>query len=278
MPSMTRHWSFAGSETTSGRPFSLAIREPALTGDCLGLKTWGSSYALARMLRALGESSAALAHLFVESPRWRDDDGPPLDVLELGAGTGLLGLAAAAVWGPAVRVVVTDLGGDVAANLQFNVAQNRTVVEDHAGGWPVEAAVLTWGGGGVAGDEEEEGGGGGEGSEDMDPRFCGAANANRFPLILAADPLYDDDQPALLATAVDGQMARTEDARAVIMVPLRDRTTEKLLEAFKREMAGRGCRLVGNEAGVVFGQDDWEEREEDEEGAGVRCWYGVFGR
>ena len=129
---MVREWPISHP----GGSFSLALREPALTEDSLGLKTWGSSYVLAQMLARLSTSS--LSHLF--NPRLSTP------VLELGSGTGLLGLAAAAVWGE--DAILTDMAV-ILPNLAFNVEQNREVVE--ARGGSARAAVLTWGGGEVDG-------------------------------------------------------------------------------------------------------------------------------
>ena len=65
------------------------------------------------------------------------------------------------------------------------------------------------------------------------------------------------------------------DARAVVMVPLRDATTRKLLEMFKGKMDRLGCPVIGDDSSVVFGQDDWES---DGRSLDVECWYGTFGR
>ena len=63
-------------------------------------------------------------------------------VLELGSGTGLLGLAAACIW--KTKVILTDLP-IIMDNLTHNVEANRSTAES-CGGY-VEAAALTWGGG-----------------------------------------------------------------------------------------------------------------------------------
>ncbi|KAI3451698.1 hypothetical protein Pfo_008363 [Paulownia fortunei] len=63
-----------------------------------------------------------------------------LRVLELGSGTGLVGIAAAALLG--ANVTVTDLP-HVLPNLQFNVAANAGILELHGGA--VDAAALKWG-------------------------------------------------------------------------------------------------------------------------------------
>lgn len=133
MGEITRRWPF-GREDVTSPSFELTIREPPLTGDSLGLKTWGSSYVLAQHLPRLGSTS--LFRLFDESlgqPR------PP--VLELGSGTGLLGLAAAALW--RVHVVLSDLP-EIMPNLRHNVETNRAVVESTGGS--LDCGALTWGG------------------------------------------------------------------------------------------------------------------------------------
>ncbi|EPS58908.1 hypothetical protein M569_15903, partial [Genlisea aurea] len=65
---------------------------------------------------------------------------PPLRILELGSGTGLGGIAAAALLG--ARVTVTDLP-HVVPNLQFNVDANAAILQKHGGA--VDAAPLSWG-------------------------------------------------------------------------------------------------------------------------------------
>ncbi len=131
MGEITRRWPF---ENQTGSLFELVIREPPIVGDHLGLKTWGSSYVLAKSLDRIALNS--LSHLFDS-----DHSGIPVNVLELGSGTGLLGMAAAAFW--KTHVVLTDLPA-IVANLAFNVERNTPTIE--ALGGTVEAGALTWGG------------------------------------------------------------------------------------------------------------------------------------
>jgi hypothetical protein len=129
MGEITRRWPFESEEDKT--PFELTIREPPITGDSLGLKTWGSSYVLAQLLPQFAKSS--LSHLL-------GPEAPKLSVLELGSGTGLLGLAAACLWH--VPVILTDLP-DIMPNLIHNAESNRTVVESLGGS--VDTAHLIWG-------------------------------------------------------------------------------------------------------------------------------------
>ncbi|OLN84382.1 Protein-lysine N-methyltransferase EFM2-like protein 1 [Colletotrichum chlorophyti] len=244
MGEITRRWPFREDDLTP--TFELNIREPPLTGDSLGLKTWGSSYVLAQHLPIIGSTS--LFHLFDESlgqPR------PP--VLELGSGTGLLGLAAAALW--KVHVILSDLP-DIMSNLRHNVEANRETVENLSGS--LDAGALTWGG---------------SGEEEVDQDLF--AKQNQFKVVLAADPLYDDIHPGLLAGAFAEQLSLENDARAVVMVPLRDETTKRLLKSFRDAMNNQALPLTCIEEGTLDGEDDWGEAEE---GSQVSCWWGIFAR
>lgn len=87
-----------------------------------------------------------------------------LKILELGSGTGLVGIAAAVTLGS--EVTVTDLP-HVIPNLQFNVDANTDVIADHGG--TVRAAPLRWG-------------------EEEDMEVIG----RDYDLVLASDVVYHD--------------------------------------------------------------------------------------
>lgn len=125
MGELNRTWTIPASKTMSELSFD--IREPPLTGDNLGFKTWGTAFTMAKRLEHIGSHFLAPAlH-------------PDARVLELGAGTGLVGVAAAAVW--AADVLLTDLA-EIQDNLNFNIEQNREVVA--ARGGSVTSRVLNW--------------------------------------------------------------------------------------------------------------------------------------
>lgn len=139
MPEMTRAWVIPASATVP--EIILDIREPPLTGDNLGLKTWGTSYVIAQKLEYFGIQY--LDHLFVKSDMSTCTGKrcllPNKKVLELGAGTGLVGIAAGAVWG--ADVFLTDLQ-DIIDNLLFNIEKNAPVVELHNG--HISSRILDW--------------------------------------------------------------------------------------------------------------------------------------
>jgi hypothetical protein len=87
--------------------------------------------------------------------------------------------------------------------------------------------------------------------------------------------MYDDDHPALLASAISEHLALGSDSRAVVMVPRRDATTGRLLESFRQAMLDLDTPLFCEEEDELAGQDDWIE---DDEAGNVRCWLGVFSR
>jgi len=94
-------------------------------------------------------------------------------------------------------------------------------------------------------------------------------------LVLAADPLYDDDHPILLCSAIVEQLAMDGDAKAIVMVPLRDKTTLGLLATFRFLMSQGPHSLVCVEEGQLSGQDDWDDGEDSSQ---VQCWWGIFSR
>jgi predicted nicotinamide N-methyase len=253
MGEITRRWPFKNPD------FELVIREPPLVGDSLGLKTWGSSYRLAKMLPELGQRH--LAPSLVPNGH--------VDILELGSGTGLLGLAAAVIW--KANVVLTDLPV-IMENLEFNAKANQQIV--YSLGGKISTAVFQWGGP----------------DETVDARFRQqhqySVSFVGFPrrycrllmsskIVIVADPLYDDNHPRLLAETIREQLILDNNARALIMVPERDQTTKELRDIFLVEMSNSRHPLACLVEGRLTGQDDWGSSQE--EGA-VECWWAVFGR
>lgn len=215
---------------------TIKIHEPALTGDNLGLKTWASSYLLAKRL-------ASFKHHGL----------PELDaseqILELGSGTGLVGLAAAVVLQRCV--LLTDLP-DIVPNLERNINENAAVLAEKA-----RSAVLDW-------------------SQPSSLLLSTQPHpTHSFRLILAADPIYSPSHPALFTQAVDAHLSRHRAARLVIELPLREGYIAERRDLVARLQA-LGLRKVAE--GEEVGYDDWSAGGRDgEELDEVRCWWSVWG-
>lgn len=111
---------------------SLRIQEVSNAGMGTGLNVWDGSIALAKYLECRSNSNV-------------DDIVKDKRILEVGAGTGLVGIAAAMLG--AKQVVMTDLEYSL-PNLQNNIAQNQPKEENNATTesklLPVEAKILDW--------------------------------------------------------------------------------------------------------------------------------------
>jgi predicted nicotinamide N-methyase len=229
---MTRSFHFPRSHAL-GKPCTISLHEPALTADNLGFKTWASSYLLAKRLENIDVPS-----------------GTGCRVLELGAGTGLAGLAAAVIWGFSVHV--TDLP-EIVPNLARNVERNQEVIDENGGS--VTTGVLDW-------------------SEETDEELV---NGERYPIIITADPLYSPKHPELLSNTIKNQLAVNSLSRVIIELPLRDAYRPQV-EELKRRMVEIGLRLL--ERGEETGYDDWGGGDgQHEEGlTEVKCWWGIWTR
>lgn len=127
MPEMTRNWIIPATDYCP--EFELKIHEPPLTGDNLGFKTWGTAFAMAKQLDWLGVDY--LSHTLKSDQEFK--------VLELGSGTGLVGIAAAAIWRCAVTL--TDLP-EICPNLAANIEDNRLFICGRGGN--AAAEKLDW--------------------------------------------------------------------------------------------------------------------------------------
>ncbi|EMC98804.1 hypothetical protein BAUCODRAFT_380761 [Baudoinia panamericana UAMH 10762] len=263
----------------------ITLHEPALTADNLGLKTWASSHLLAKRLCRLRDSNSLPCLL-----------DPDARVLELGSGTGLVGLAAAAVL--QAKVLLTDLPA-IVPNLERNIRENAAMVSRRGG--RAEVGVLDW---------EDPGGleftcpssssssslfdsdlnsdlnsdsdlDGQRQQQQRQPQREEQQCQRRYPshsfsLILAADPIYSPDHPRLLVQTIAYHLSRDhEHARVVVEMPLREGYAGER-EDFRERMVGLGLRVL--EEGVERGVDDWGGASsgdgfggevEDEEGPGV---------
>lgn len=140
---------------------TVVIRQ--LPSKGLSFQLWPAATTLVTLLDGCNLSNSPLSPTLYSLTN--DSNGRPLNILELGSGTGLLGISAAVTLG--AKVTVTDLP-HVIPNLQFNVDANAAVLA--ANGGVINVAPLRWG-------------------EEEDVKLIG----NEFDLILASDVVYHDN-------------------------------------------------------------------------------------
>lgn len=169
---------------------ALTIRDGTLLEASTGHRTWGSASILSHLL------AANPSRFF--PPRPGSPSRDPLRVLELGSGTGLVGLTAAAVLsreGPARAEVVLSDGGDepeaVLSNLRDNVAANSARLSPDV---HVRVERLDWRDYLLSAGESV-----------ASPTSSNAPpHAERFDLLLGTDLVYERDQAVLLHAAAAG--------------------------------------------------------------------------
>lgn len=221
MPAMTRSFPV-------NNDLLINLHEPTLTEDNLGLKTWISSLLLSRRLEECRK------YLPTDFNR----------VLELGAGTGLVGISAACIW--KTSVLLTDLP-EIVTNLQKNLEQNRTLIETNDG--DVGTRVLDWA------DEEDS----------------PTSENDKFMVILAADPIYSSDHPKMLVSTVRRWICSNPLARFIVELPLRDRYDEER-QALRTNLQRFRFERVAE--GTDTGYDDWHGQ--DGSPIEVKCWWSVW--
>ncbi|KAI5291416.1 hypothetical protein KEM54_004861 [Ascosphaera aggregata] len=215
----------------------LTLREPTLTADNLGNKTWVSSFLLSQRLKSLLPPQPSLAARATHQ-RAR--------ALELGAGTGLVGLAFAMLRGEAASVHLTDLD-IIVPNIKHNVNLNHDLLES------VNAEVTT-------------------GVLDWSLADTGTASETRqYDIILAADPLYSPDHPQWLVQTIHRWLKPNQGARVFVEMPLRTPYLPQV-EDFKARMDSIGLKALME--GEEIGFDDWYGQ--DGQPLEVRCWWSVW--
>ncbi|CUS10097.1 unnamed protein product [Tuber aestivum] len=177
-----------------GQPITLFESRALISGSgTTGLRTWEAALALAEylILSHLGRFYSFPGAAVVAGERLVEEAG---SVLELGAGTGLVGIVAARLG--AGRVVVTD--GDEVVCDDLKAGLERNGVADVVG-----VRRLVWG-------EEKEG----EGNE-----------GERFDLVVGADVTYDTTAIAHLVAELVRLLNRNPSAKAVISATIRNEVT-----------------------------------------------------
>lgn len=279
----TRSWS-------NEKKWDIHLREPTLTQDNLGLKTWTASHVLAQRLanlappirakkkrsaisKIIGSSGQSEAKDHVEDDftralkRWhasRPVEKPTIEysieapygaILEIGAGTGLAGITAALDF--QTTVWCTDLP-DIVLNLERNVQANAELLSHRNA--DVRCGVLDW----------------------NDPQRIRVSGADtqmeagqpgaQFQILLAADILYEAQHAEQIAGVVFEWLERTPDARFIVALPQRPGCA-KDWHNFEQALVDRDITMV--EQGEDVGYEDWVISE-DEAPAEVTIWWSTW--
>ena len=246
MPSLSRTFKIPLPDSigTKARELDINIYEPSLTGDNLGHKTWIASYLLAKRLPLL--LPRHLSSIEISNSVHRHNSSGTRDkrtkILELGAGTGLVGLAASGLL--AADIHLTDLP-IILPNLQYNIQQNASLVEST--GSTITAGVLDWSTITAVQDEEE-----------------------KYDVIFAADSLYAPEHSGWVVRTVEQYLRKGDKSRVFVELPLRPGSLYP--SDIRRGMEAAGFELL--EEGEEIGYDDWEDSSR--EGIEVTCWYSVW--
>ncbi|KAI4194135.1 MAG: hypothetical protein LQ346_003762 [Caloplaca aetnensis] len=236
IPSAAR--TFLIPATAATNAVSITLHEPSLTADNLGHKTWLASFLLAKRLPSLG------SHIPVLNNRRSPTSKPR--VIELGAGTGLVGLAVAALFDADVHL--TDLPA-IVPNLRFNVDTSLSNTSGGAKG-RISVGALDW----------------------SDLPCYEAKPEMQYDLVVAADPLYSPQHPAWLVAAIECVLKKQDQAaRVVIELPLREAYMPEA-ENFKTRMKALGLLIEAE--GLETGFDDWESAQNGR--MEVECWWAVW--
>ena len=240
MRAMSRIFSIPSS---TGEEFTLTLHEPSITADNFGMKTWVSSYLLSRRLHSILDATPELVPSESTAPK----NDRTLRALELGSGTGLVGMSFAALHGKTASIHLTDLP-EIVPNLAHNVALNVELLTRTAA--TVTTGILDW-----------------SFKPEKPP-----THEEQYDLIFAADSLYSPNHPRLLTNAIDQWLSRGLNARVVVEMPLRDAYLPQF-EEFRQRMMNLGLAAI--EEGEEVGYDDWETA--DGGAVEVRCWWAIWG-
>ncbi|KAI9665107.1 MAG: hypothetical protein M1821_006555 [Bathelium mastoideum] len=249
---------------SSKGPLNINLEAPAVIAQNLVLEAWSSSHILTQHLQEITpDLEPALATL--PKSRYETSGGTNGDervvrngssstspsaigVLELGAGVGLVGLAASALW--STHVTLTDLS-PIVEPIFSNIKLNAETLA--ATGGSASAGALDW--------------------DEPDTLILRTGNTlrtikasnlgleDRAKIILAADVIYYEEHPRMLTNAILAWLSPHKDARVVIAYPLRVAYLDQIRELWDRLEKGG---LVSFREGRAKAGDNWDDEEEIE--------------
>lgn len=203
---------FAVKADPKGNTVDIQIGElPGIVAENLGLATWGAAVVLADILyRWTEEIQTSIGQ------DYRKDHSSPVDlsqhisILELGAGTGLAGLTASALWN--LPAVLTDLE-PVIPGIAHNISLNPSL-QAFSGtlDWTQPSTLVTTT---TTTDHQHQ----------HQPTIISSSHSSssstKASIILAADTCYTSSHPHLITSTVKTWLQRHKSARAIFCYPLR---------------------------------------------------------
>ena len=221
--------SFQIPKNNDGNLIDIEIHVPGLRAENLNLKTWGSSHILACQLHRL-DVGTRLAH------------HDRIQILELGAGTGLVGLSAAAIW--KADVILTDLD-TLVPGLSKNIEANRQMLAVNGASaacgtldWN-QPSQLVW-----------------YSKDQVNATQILTSASDKATLILAADTIYDEEHPRMLVETILVWLKPGSDSRVLIAYPLRVAYLDAIRELWERLETG-GLHSV--DEGKAETEDEWDD-------------------
>ena len=185
---LTRTFSFplTTSSNSKEKEIQIELNDAPLSNEdhtSVGLQSWGSSILLAERICLQPSLFSLTAQI--------DINPPPLRILELGAGTGMLSIVTAKIllqqqsYNPAPEIIATDYHPEVLDNLARNVATNFSKIPGAA----VTIKHLDW----------------------EAPHYCEPLD-RPFDIILAADVIYHPEHAKWIKQCVENLLVRPSDS------------------------------------------------------------------
>lgn len=219
--------------------YNVKLKEPSLTEDKLGLKTWGSSLALSsRLVSNYCDKQDNNIINYLRQP-----------LLELGSGTGLVGIVCAILqkenklvdmdFGKSKGIYLTDLP-EIVGNLQENVNLNGVsdICEVYPLDWKSPASFNA--------------------KMSSDYGFV-EGETNVFNTLIFSDPMYSADHPYLILDMIKLYLNIKNHGNVIIELPARPKyqNERNLLWTLiaKDPLLGQSLKLINDE--LEDGEDDF---------------------